>query len=339
MEKHLLAFEQNLISKGIQVFWVTDENELNELIIKSFNKPSNNKIAFDIPVIPKEFLEKKSLFKQVSIKEFEDFHDQAEHLVVKANFGVVETGSLVLIDKPSKSCFNKVENLHIILDINNLVVKQNDLEPLLFLLNIDKQNSPFPKDIKIIAGLISQIVNNTDFASEEKFNTKPVKVSVYFYDNGITTILEDTVLRESLYCIDCGKCKDVCPVYKHTQNFTPIGLVYNNCFEENRKTTQIFENTSLCGNCNEVCPVLIPLTDLMIFEMQKAKNKHSRERNIDLFKYFARRARMNKLNSWYNKYFFIKKQYSKNKRLANYFKQQKLPFFNLKMSHKNENND
>lgn len=339
MEKHLLAFEQKLINNGIQVIWIKEEKELSETILKSFSKPNNNKIAFDLPSLPKEFQEKTAFFKQISIKEFEDFKDQVEHLVVKANFGVVENGTLVLVDKESKSCFNKVENLHIILDLNNLVIKQSDLEPLLYLLKGDHNNFSFPKDIKFISGPISQIINSTNFGFDEKFTTKPVKTTVYFYDNGITTILEDTVLRESLYCIDCGKCKNVCPVYNHTQKFSPIELVYNNCFDENRKTTQIFENTTLCGNCNEVCPVLIPFTDLLIFEMQKAKNKHSRERNIDLYKYFSKRVRMNKLYTWYNKYFFIKKQYPKNKKLANYFKEQKLPFFNIKMSHKNESND
>ena len=216
-----------------------------------------------------------------TLKELED---QPEHLVLKANFGVVESGALVLIDKKSRSHFNKVDNLHIILDINNLVVKQSDLEPLLFLLNKDSGEYLFPKDIKIISGEFDQIFSNTLYLSDEKFSSKKVKTNLYLYDNGISKVLEDTVLRESLYCIDCGRCKEVCPVFKQTKKFTPIELVYSNCFEEIRRTTQIYENTSLCGNCNEVCPVLIPLTDLMIYEMQMVKNKHSREKNIDFFK-------------------------------------------------------
>lgn len=339
MEKHLLSFEQKLISNKVSVYWVSEEEELSSHIIKSFEKSTNNKVAIDLASIPKTFQEKKTLFKVFDFNELNELEDQPEHLVVKANFGVVETGALVLIDKKSKSSFNKVENLHIILDINNLIVKQTDLEPLLFLLNKENGEYIFPKDIKLISGQFDQIYNNTLFLSDEKFTTKKVKTNVYFYDNGISNVLEDTVLRESLYCIDCGRCKEVCPVYKQTKNLSPIELVYSNCFEENRKTTQIFENTSLCGNCNEVCPVLIPLTDLMIYEMQMVKNKHSREKNIDLFKYFSKRAKMNKLNSWFNRYFFIKKHYKKNKKQSNYIKQQKLPFFNTTMTHKSDSYD
>lgn len=339
MEKNLLAFEQNLKATGFNISWIEDEDELSTTIINSFGKPTNNKVCFDLKSVPKMFQEKKGIIRPVSVADFEHFNDSAEHLVVEANFGIVENGSLIFIDKESKSCFNRVENLHIILDINNLIIKQTDLEPILFLHNrMDGQYS-FPKDVKVISGEISQVYSNPTYSSDAKFDTKKVKTTVYFYDNGISSILENNILRESLYCIDCGRCKEVCPVYKQTQKHTPIELVVNNCFEEHRKTTQIFENTSLCGNCNEVCPVLIPLTDLMIYEMQIIRFKHSREKNVDLFKYFSKRVKMNKLNSWFNKYFFIKKHYKKNKKQAAYIKQQTLPFYNTTISHKNNTND
>lgn len=339
MEKNLLAFEQNLKATGFNISWIEDEDELSTTIINSFGKPTNNKVCFDLKSVPKMFQDKKGIIRPVSIVDFEHFNDSAEHLVVEANFGIVENGSLVLIDKESKSCFNRVENLHIILDINNLIIKQSDLEPILFLHNHKDGQYSFPKDVKVISGEISQVYSNPTYSSDAKFDTKKVKTTVYFYDNGVSSILENNILRESLYCIDCGRCKEVCPVYKQTQKHTPIELVVNNCFDEHRKTTQIFENTSLCGNCNEVCPVLIPLTDLMIYEMQIIRFKHSREKNVDLFKYFSKRVKMNKLNTWFNKYFFIKKHYKKNKKQAAYIKQQTLPFYNTTISHKNNTND
>jgi len=339
MEKHLLAFEQLLLQTGFSTVWVEDEEELLSTIVKSFTKPTNNKVCFDLKQIPKSIQDKKGVLRQVSVQDFTQFNESAEHLVVEANFGVVENGSIILVDKESRSCFNRVENLHIIIDINNLIVKQTDLEPILFLMNRKEGQYRFPKDVKIISGEISQVFSNPTYSSEAKFDIKKVKTTIYFYDNGISSILENNVLRESLYCIDCGRCKEVCPVFKQTQKFTPIELVINNCFDENRKTLQIFENTSLCGNCNEVCPVLIPLTDLMIYEMQSIRFKHSREKNVDLYKYFSKRIKMNKLNSWFNKYFFIKKHYKKNKKQANYIKQQKLPFYNTTISHKNNTND
>jgi L-lactate dehydrogenase complex protein LldF len=33
-------------------------------------------------------------------------------------------------------------------------------------------------------------------------------------DNGRSAMLADPVLREALYCLRCGACLNVCPVYR-----------------------------------------------------------------------------------------------------------------------------
>lgn len=329
MEKHLLTFDQKVKQHGISVEWVENEDDLSTVIQDCFEKQSYNRICFDSSIIPSDFKEKNQRFKTISIEKVLSSSDNIENLVVEANFGIVEDGSIILLNKSTKSCFNKVENLHIILKINNLVIKKSDLELLLYLYQYENNSYQFPTDVKIITAPLPKVSSKPTYLDNQSYEVNPIKTYLYLYDGGISKILENPILRESLFCINCGRCQQVCPVYKQTQLFSPIDLVTNNCFEENQRTMQLFKNTTLCGNCNDVCPVLIPLTDLMLTEMQIIKNKHSREKNIDLFKFYSKRSKMNKINNRFFKYFFVKKHFKNNKRLLNYIQQQKLPFFNI----------
>ena len=331
MEKHLLAFESRLASKKINVKWINEESELVDFICNSMSKSNYNKVCFDIPKVSDKFFEKKNFIKEISVDSLEKKDDNAENLVIQANFGVVENGSVVFINKLSKSCFNNIEKIFIILNIKDLVVRQNDLEILLHLQKGINTISNYD-DIKIISAQPSRIITkNFQVSNEANYSSELIEVFVLLYNDGITEILEDNVLRETLYCINCGKCGDVCPIYKQTKEFTPIDLIKYHCKDENKRTQKLFENTTLCGNCNEVCPVQINFTQLIINQMQNiAKRSNNHEKNIDLFKVFSKRSKMNKINSKFRRYFFVKKYFGKNKKLANYFLNCKEDFFNMK---------
>jgi len=330
MENHLLAFESKLTSKNFKVRWINGESELVDFICNSMPKTNYNKVCFDTHKISDAFFEKKNFIKKVSIDALENNNDTAESLVIQADFGVVEKGSVVFLNKLSKNCFNNLEKIFIILDINNLVVKQNDLEILLYLQKgID--SCSFYDDIKIISAPPSRIITKKIQSSHEKnYSSEKMEVFVLLYNNDIIEILEDSMLRETLYCINCGKCKDVCPVYQHTKQFSPIELIKYHCKACNKRTPVIFENTTLCGKCNEVCPVQINFTQLLIQQMQSFSKRGNHEKNIDLFKIFSKRSKMNKLNSKIRRYFFVNKYFGKNKKLANYFSSCKDDFFNLR---------
>jgi len=330
IERNLLAFESKLSSKHIKVNWMNDETELVNFICSSMSKNNYNKVCFDIPKIYDNFFEKKNFIKPISIDDFEKNNDTAENLVIQADFGVVENGSIIFINKKSKNCFNNIEKLFIILDINNLVVRQIDMEILLHIQR-DINSSSYFDDIKIISAVPSKIINKKiQSYSENNYTSEKIEVFVLLYDNGITEILEDNVLRETLYCINCGKCKEVCPVYKQTKNFSPIELIKYHCRVENWRNSKLFENTTLCGNCNEICPVQINFTQLMIHQMQNLPVRSSNhEKNVDLLRIFSKRSKMNKINSKFRRYFFIKKYFGKNKKLENYFSKCKENFFNI----------
>ncbi len=94
---------------------------------------------------------------------------------------------------------------------------------------------------------------------------------VILLDNNRTNILANPVQRESLYCIRCGACLNVCPVYKniggHSYGTTysgPIGSVITPNLNGLQEYKHLSYASSLCGACTEVCPVKINLHELLL---------------------------------------------------------------------------
>lgn len=99
----------------------------------------------------------------------------------------------------------------------------------------------------------------------------PEEMYVILLDNGRTNILQNPKQRESLYCIRCGACLNVCPVYKniggHSYGATysgPIGSVITPNLEGMKEFKHLSYASSLCGACTQVCAVKINLHELLL---------------------------------------------------------------------------
>lgn len=99
----------------------------------------------------------------------------------------------------------------------------------------------------------------------------PDEMYVILVDNNRSNILGNPVQRESLYCIRCGACLNVCPVYKniggHAYGTTytgPIGSVITPNLSGLEEYKHLSFASSLCGACTEVCPVKINIHELLL---------------------------------------------------------------------------
>lgn len=108
-------------------------------------------------------------------------------------------------------------------------------------------------------------------------NDGPDEMYVILLDNGRTNILQSPVQRESLYCIRCGACLNVCPVYKniggHAYGVTysgPIGSVITPNLEGVESFKHLSYASSLCGACTDVCSVKINLHELLLDNRKQA---------------------------------------------------------------------
>ncbi len=98
----------------------------------------------------------------------------------------------------------------------------------------------------------------------------PDEVHVVLLDNGRSRLV-GTPAEELLYCIRCGACLNVCPVYRtmggHAYGSVypgPIGAALTPRLTQGRVGADLPWASSLCGACREACPVGIQLDDQLI---------------------------------------------------------------------------
>jgi L-lactate dehydrogenase complex protein LldF len=98
----------------------------------------------------------------------------------------------------------------------------------------------------------------------------PEQMHIVIVDNGRTRALAGD-LAEILYCIRCGACLNVCPVYRaiggHAYGSVysgPVGSVVSPILGGIPAFAELPHASSLCGACQEVCPVRIDLPGLLL---------------------------------------------------------------------------
>lgn len=334
MENKLIAFEHRMNDKNFKLYWVSNEEELTSLVFKLLPEKYFNKFCFDLPRTPEAFHDAKSI-KAIHYNDVESGAASATYLFTQADFAVVKTGTLVLLNKNCKNILNRVPNLFILLDISKLINEPEDLELLLYLRSFYQTNNYLPEDVKLINHPFQLVEKNVSNLSDEP-TRQPVQVSIFLYDNGTSRLMQDPTLREALYCIDCGLCKTVCPLYAYTKERTPIGIVRDNFLQHANNMERISQNAMLCGNCDQICPVQIPISELIIRELELSQSQSGPS---SLYKYFERRKKLNKANGSLRRIFFNRQLFGKNKMLHSYFKQQNDTFYNVTWLQEHPEND
>jgi L-lactate dehydrogenase complex protein LldF len=105
----------------------------------------------------------------------------------------------------------------------------------------------------------------------------PEQFHVVLLDNRRTELLADAEQRDSLHCIRCGACLNVCPIFKniggHSYGTTyqgPIGSVITPHLRGLQNWKHLSSASSLCGACTETCPVGIDLHHHLLHNRRNA---------------------------------------------------------------------
>ncbi len=327
MDKHLLSLESSLAKKGLDVLWIKDKNSIFDAVESILKKNNARRVTFDTQIpFESQF---QYMADVVPVEQAENSSDDIDLLVVNADFAVCDSGSLVFLDKKSKLCFNKVKNLAIIVNIDQIITSQQDLSFFIALKYYSKEKK-MPMDVKIIQKQLQYVFpSHLSFMSEQVISQEDMNISVLLYLNDIEDILSSEIMKESLYCIQCGRCLEVCPVASACENISPIQLIKMNCLDKYNASQHLFSHTTLCGSCEAVCPVNIPLVRLMFSEMQASNIVVKPSRSKQLYSLFSKRSKLNKLNHSFFRYFFVKRFFGQNKLLSRYFQNQNADFFNV----------
>ena len=327
MEKHLLNLEASLQNNGLNVLWIKDKSSLTESINTIIQSHNVRRVSFDTKILFEPVFQNR--MEVVPLETEENSSDDLDLLVVDADMAVCDTGSLVFLDRKSQCCFNKVKNMAVIVNIDQCVTSQQDLSFFLALKYASKDHK-MPTDVKILLQQPNYVLpSDLSYLSDQMFTQEPMNVHVILYMNDIEDIMSSEILKESLYCIQCGRCLEVCPVASSHDNLSPIELVKINSLDKYNKAQHLFSHTTLCGACDDACPVKIPLIRLMLSEMQVSNMVVKPSRTKMLYSLFSKRSKLNKVNNSFLKFFFIKRFFGRNKNLSRYFSSQNSDFFNI----------
>jgi len=179
-----------------------------------------------------------------------------------ANFMVAETGTLVIVSNEGngRMC-TTLPPLHVaVVGIDKVVPDMDSLNVLLKLLPRSATGQKMTAYTSFITG-----PRRTDAENG------PQELHLILLDNGRTRILQDKIARETLLCIRCGVCLNVCPVYNnvggHAYGWTysgPIGAILAPQLLGAEVAGDLPFASSLCGACAEFCPVKIPIPEILV---------------------------------------------------------------------------
>ena len=187
---------------------------------------------------------------------------QAEVGISGVNFGVAETGTILILENEGNvRLTTSVPKTHIaVMGIEKIVPKLADLDVFLKLL----PRSGTGQNLTAYQSLITGVKRGAD-------DEGPDEVHIVLLDNGRSRMLAHPVTRQSLACIRCGACLNACPVYQQIGGHAygsvspgPIGAVITPQLIGYSKARQLPYASSLCGACREVCPVKIDIPELLL---------------------------------------------------------------------------
>ena len=176
-----------------------------------------------------------------------------------ANFAIAESGSVCVVESEGngRMCVTLPEVLITMVGMEKIIPTFNDLEVFLQLLARSATGERMNPYNSIWTGVTP--------------GDGPHEFHVVLLDNGRTGVLADRESRETLDCIRCGACLNICPVYRQTGGHAygsiyagPIGAILTPQLQSMEHSQSLPYASSLCGACYEVCPVKIDIPEILI---------------------------------------------------------------------------
>jgi len=191
---------------------------------------------------------------------------EADMGVSGCNFGVAETGTVVLVTNEGNGrMVTSVPPLHVVvMGMERIVETWEELDLMMTLL-------PRAATGQSLSVYVSQITGPRRDGEPDG----PEELHVVIVDDGRSHIL-GTESHEMLHCVRCGACLNVCPVYRQIGGHAyasvysgPMGAVLTPLLDPSPEHAELAYASSLCGACHEVCPVAIPLQDLLLAQRRR----------------------------------------------------------------------
>ncbi len=248
------------------------ETDLAELIIQLAHEESSHIL---VPAIHKNRAEIRELFmRTLGVEELSD--QPAELAAVArqylrqkflsvpiatsgANFAVAETGTIAVVESEGngRMCLTLPKVLISIMGIEKIIPTWQDFEVFLQLLprsSTGERMNPY-----------------TSMWTGVREGDGPQEFHLILLDNGRSNVLADEIGRQTLNCIRCSACLNVCPVYERTGGHAynsvypgPIGAILTPQLVGVERAGSLPFASSLCGACYDACPVKINIPEVLV---------------------------------------------------------------------------
>jgi L-lactate dehydrogenase complex protein LldF len=256
--------------QGIHAF----ETDLAELIIQLAGETSSHIL---VPAIHKNRAEIQELFSRKlgatdlsdepsDLTEAARLYLREKFLKAKvgisgANFAVAETGTVCVVESEGngRMCTTLPPVLVTLMGIEKVIPAWQDFEVFMQLLprsSTAERMNPY-----------------TSFWTGVSDDDGPQEFHLVLMDNGRTDVLADEIGRQTLNCIRCSACLNVCPVYERTGGHAynsvypgPIGAILTPQLVGvgDPGPDSLPYASSLCGACYQVCPVKINIPEVLV---------------------------------------------------------------------------
>ncbi|MDX6477318.1 MAG: L-lactate dehydrogenase complex protein LldF, partial [Gaiellaceae bacterium] len=222
-----------------------NRSEIRDLFLRTIAEPPLSDDPSELAEVARVYLREKFLTAKVGVSG--------------ANFGVAETGTVVVVESEGngRMCTTLPPVLVTIVGIEKLVPNFADLEVFLQLLPRSSTGERMNPYTSLWTGVTP--------------GDGPQELHVVLLDNGRTRVLSDEVGRQALHCIRCSACLNVCPVYTRTGGHAygsvypgPIGAILTPQLIGIENAASLPFASTLCGACYDACPVKIDIPTVLL---------------------------------------------------------------------------
>jgi L-lactate dehydrogenase complex protein LldF len=181
---------------------------------------------------------------------------EAQMGITGVNFASPD-GTLILVENESNLRFTAtLPKVHLaLMGLEKVIPRLTDLEVMLRLLPASATGQRLTALVHFIRGLKVQPRGRQAFY-------------LVILDNGRRRLAADPDMAEALYCLRCGACLNVCPIFQvgaaHLYGRVYPGAIGILLAPYLNPTGDICDLCTQCGACQEICPVGIRLTDKIL---------------------------------------------------------------------------
>ncbi len=178
---------------------------------------------------------------------------EAQMGITGVNFAAAD-GTLVLLENESNLRFAAtLPKVHVaLMGLEKIIPRLTDAEALLRLLPASATGQRLTALVHFIQGLKARPQGNQAFY-------------LVILDNGRRRLAADPEMAEALYCLRCGACLNICPIFQagaaHLYGRVYPGAIGILLAPYLAPVGDICDLCTQCGACQEICPVGIRLRD------------------------------------------------------------------------------